>query len=101
MGYYVNPPTETKESFLAKQGVPASNNNRVAWSECPKGSLPVVLIDNGMFTAAGIAYSEAELQVFTRPDDTRRRKIFFVEITKLLQVSGGDFASYVGKNNLV
>jgi hypothetical protein len=53
--------------------------------------LPVVLINNGAFTSAGIAYCEDELKEFTRQDDNRRRTIYIVPIDKLLEVSGSDF----------
>jgi hypothetical protein len=59
MGYYVNLPTETKEAFLASHGTPTSQNIR--WEEVPEGSLPVLLVDNGAFTAAAILYSKKEL----------------------------------------
>lgn len=101
MGYYVNPPQESKEAFLEKNGIHAHSDIKIAWSEVPEGFLPVVLLDNGPFTAAGIAYSERELEAFTSPTDRRPRKIYMVPIEKLLLVSGGDFKEYVEKNSLV
>jgi hypothetical protein len=81
MGYYVNPATETKESFLENEG------REVQLSECKltDSELPVVLVDNGFFTAAGIAYSEAELQAFTSPGDRRPKRFFMVPKVKLEQ----------------
>ena len=89
MGFYINPPDEHKEDFLNREGIAAPSNMKLSWQSVPDGYLPVVLINNGMFTAAGIAYSEDELKAFTRPDDHRPKQIFFVKIEKLLQVSGG------------
>lgn len=85
MGYYVNPRGETKEQFLRREGI-MMPPDRLDWKDVPAGFLPVVLIDNGLFTAAGVAYDEAELKAFTRMDDRRPRQIFLVKIEKILQV---------------
>jgi len=85
MGYYVNPSNESKESFLMHSGtrIPSST----AWADVPKGSLPVVWVDNGFMTAAGICYDESEFKQFLDPSDERPKKIYTVEIEKLLIVS--------------
>ncbi|MCK9462605.1 MAG: hypothetical protein M0R80_23550 [Proteobacteria bacterium] len=98
MGYYVNPPNRSKEAFLAEKGIPAINPK---WEDVPEGFLPVCLVDNGPFTAAGICYCEAELQCFSDPTDTRRRDFFMCTIEDLLRVSGDDFARWVGKKGLL
>lgn len=87
MGYYVNPRNESKESFLSREGIRASSDRKISWESVPAGFLPVALVDNGLFTAAGIAYSKAELDEFTRSDDPRPRKLYLVKIEKLLKVS--------------
>lgn len=83
MGCYINPQNETKESFLEREGLklekPTWTNN--------KDFLPVCLIDNGAFTAAGICFSEAEMKNFTDPNDFRNKKWYMVEISKLMEVS--------------
>ena len=48
---------------------------------------PVVLLDNGMFKAAGVAYDEREYRDFTRDDDPRPRKVYTVSVEKLKEVS--------------
>ena len=83
MGYYINPKSETKESFLMKEGQFCPGKPK--WEELPEGMLPVVLIDNGLFTAAGIAFSKNELDVFT--GDNRRKTYYLVETKKLYPVS--------------
>lgn len=89
MGYYINPKAGSKESFL--------RNNAVALDEAPsaddidwqkKDVLPVCLVDNGMFNAAGIAYSPGELEAFDLPDDDRPKSWFLIE-TKLLGKEAG------------
>lgn len=93
MGAYINPMGESKESFLNREGIQL--NKPPAWADCPYGYLPVVLMDNGPFTAAGIAYAERELRAFTLPDDFRPKKFYFVEIAKLYPVSNlEDYESY-------
>jgi len=78
MGFYVNPQDETKESFLSREGIIVPSNHKITWNNIPTGYLPVVLVDNGFFTAAGIAYCEDELNVFTDLRDTRPRQVFMV-----------------------
>jgi len=65
MGCYINPPTEEKESFLNKHGTRVGENP--VWP-APEGEMYVVLVDNGPFTAAAVAYSEEEFNVFSAPD---------------------------------
>lgn len=85
MGFYINPPKESKENFLAREGVRLANVPK--WEDIPTDSLPVVLVNNGIFTAAGIAYHPQELEVFTNPTDPRPRKYYAVKIEKLFEVS--------------
>lgn len=61
------------------------------------GSLPVVLVDNGLFKAAGIAYDKKEYEMFTRHDDTRPREVFSVPLKKLLNVS--DLERWIAKGH--
>ena len=81
MGYYINPKTGTKEQWLAENAKPISHSEAKNF-DFTKGHLPVVLVDNGAFTAAGIAYDHAERDEFMRPDG-RPTKWFTVERNKL------------------
>ncbi|TRZ78249.1 hypothetical protein D4R87_01115 [bacterium] len=101
MGFYVNPENESKESFLKREGILVPNSPRITWDSVSKGYLPVVLMNNGFCTAAGIAYHQDELDVFTKLDDDRPREIYMVKIEKLLPVAGSDFAQYAKNQNLV
>jgi len=65
MGFYINPPTMSKEAFLA------ANGRRIRRDEAMEiikagVSFPVALIDNGAFTAAAIGYSADEVEYFLR-----------------------------------
>ena len=93
MGYYVNPQDQSKEGFLRSKGILAPSS-RFSWSDVPSGFLPVALIDNGPFTAAGICYSERELAEFQDPTDTRPMEFYFVRITELLPVTETKFHKY-------
>ena len=86
MGFYVNPEKESKEAFLDREGLEVP---KADWDKIPKDSIPVILIDNGMFTAAGIAYDKSEYEVFTGRDG-RPKKIFIVKKSKLKEI-GCDF----------
>jgi len=93
MGCYVNPGDESKESFLAREGVLYDGKPR--WDQVPESMLPVVLMNNGPFTAAGVCYKESELAAFTDPSDYRPKKIYLVPIEKLLWTS--DLRYYLGR----
>lgn len=68
MGMYINPTDMTKEEWLAKHGEHV--NAKPPWD---RDVLPVCLIDNIAFTAAGVAYSPAELEAFASPDPRPRK----------------------------
>jgi hypothetical protein len=93
MGYYVNPPDMSKEKFLESKGTRRESNFK--WEETPTGNLPVVLLNNGYFTAAGVAYCEREFEAFTDPSDNRPKTIYTVAIEDLLPVSDAGLASRI------
>jgi hypothetical protein len=86
MGYYINPRNETKEEFLKKNGKSITNILSFRFNDVEPGYLPVVLLDNGHFTAAGICYDEREFLDFIDPNDSRPKTLFVVSIEKLLEV---------------
>ena len=92
MGYYINPKDKSKEQWLKENG---TLSNKLTCAEViaksnPGGSkiLPVVLVDNGPFTAAAIAFSEREFEEFATPTDRRSKLYFLVEVEKLMEVCG-------------
>jgi len=88
MGAYVNPQNQSKEDWLMENGYLLIEDQHIQWKweDFLEGTLPVCLVDNGRFTAAGIAYSKDEYEYFKR-DDGRPKKWFIVEVTKLHPVS--------------
>ncbi len=88
MGCYIDPKDETKEQFLEREGEEVESdyitqNYRYIKKQ---DKLPVVLVDNGPFTAAGIAYTESEFERFVRYDN-RPKRFYLVLIEKLKTVS--------------
>ena len=87
MGCYVNPRDQSKEHWLHSNGTVTTGP-----CEITETHLPVVLVDNGLFTAAGVAFNEQERSVFNNPADARLKSWYKVERTKLREVS--DLTSY-------
>lgn len=86
MGAYVNPPDTTKEQWLKQHGQPITGPPQ-RFDGLGTKFLPVCVVDNGHFTAAGIAFSQNELKVFADPNDPRPKKWYWVHIEDLLTVS--------------
>ena len=59
MGCYINPPDMTKEEWLKKYGQPT-----LLPCEVTQTHVPVCLVDNRMFTAAGVGYHPLEVNDF-------------------------------------
>jgi len=61
MGQYINPEGEDKVDFCNRVGLPVSEETVLAFDyTIPQDHLPVCVVDNGSFTAAGIADSAHE-----------------------------------------
>lgn len=97
MGAYVNPKDgTTKEAFLAKYGTEVTREAVASWSYADLGELPVVLVDNGPFTAAGIAFCPQERDVFLR-DGGGRPMRFYVVPTIALHKACADLSTYMAR----
>jgi hypothetical protein len=83
---YINPKEMEKEEWLIRNGRRVHTAEE-AWAGSGPGYMPVVLLDNGYFTAAGIAYSRSEFEYFANPDDARPKYWFIVDVEKLHKVS--------------
>lgn len=87
MGVYVNPPDRTKETWLKENGVVLPFVPTI-WQRDfnPETHLPVVLVDNGAWTAALIVWCDSELKRVLE-DQTGRPMIWYlVSLEKLIGV---------------
>ena len=84
MGIYINPKIMTKEDWLRENCITMSQYAE-PFDES-KETLSVCLVDNGIFTAAGIAFSKRERDSFLDPSDRRPKLWFKVKTEKLLEV---------------
>jgi len=87
MGAYVNPKDISKEKWLNKNGTEIESINSINYNKLDSNILPVVLVDNGAFTAAAIAFCQSAWERFIDPTDNRPKKVFLVDINKLHTVS--------------
>ncbi|KKN15049.1 hypothetical protein LCGC14_0989820 [marine sediment metagenome] len=67
MGFYINPPNGAKEDWLHERGEPFFNPK---WPPSPGKSI-VCLVFNPSFSAAAVAFSEEEFDVFNDVQDPR------------------------------
>lgn len=93
MGFYINPPNETKEAFLWRFGEKASEEQvRALEAEdyIQGKTLPVCLVLNSAFSAAAIVYGPSEFKVFTSPEDHRAKSFYFLPKKELSRENGAD-----------
>ena len=81
MGYYVNPSSMSKEDWLRLHGEPTNGP-----CEITETHLPVVLVNNGPFNAAGVGIDANEVRAFTQPTDYRPKKWYRVSRADLQAV---------------
>lgn len=73
MGYYLNPKAMSKKDWLDTYAVRINRAPPRQFRD--EEHIVICLVDNGFFTAAGIAFSQAELEAFTYEDG--REKIWY------------------------
>lgn len=102
MGCYVNPAFGTKEDWLIENGeelgfISGFETTSIKYEDIVGSGefLPVVLVNNGFFTAAAVAYDEREWEDFINEEDPRGRIIYKVNKEKLKEVS--DLENYLNR----
>lgn len=82
MGCYINPPSSNKVSWLFEHGEEIKSPCAITESH-----VPVCLVNNGQFFAAGVAFDQREIDGFDQPTDLRPKQWFKVSREKLYTVS--------------
>ena len=88
MGFYVNPKEMTKEAYLETYGVKIDGVPKKEDLDWDGDTLPVVLMYNPAFSAAGVAYNESEFDYMSSPED-RRPKVWYLIEKKYLNEDAG------------
>jgi len=95
MGLYIDPASGSKEDWLKEHGQLVKNLQVFgpdASSQYEaivgKGHLPVCLLNNRYFTAAGVAFSLQEFKAFLGGTDGRRHFWFTAPIEELAKLPG-------------
>lgn len=96
MGIYINPASESKEAFLLREAETVTTLKD--YSDVEPDKIQVVLVDNGFFTAAGVLYSQNEIQAFTSPTDNRPKQFFLIDRSKLSNVISLEDLKFVLNN---
>jgi len=75
LGYYIQTPGQTHNKALSiamnYDGEFIHKPNK--FTDIPEGKALIVVVDNGAFEAAALAYSEQEFEEFTNSTDTRHK----------------------------
>lgn len=92
MGLYINPPEETKEQFLDREG----RILQFPKYPPPEEDVLVCLVDNGIFTAAGVVCDQRDWNDFSEyKKDKRKKKWYLVNKSLLPNVTGNDLKRYL------
>lgn len=77
MGFYLGPKEDNRE-WLAKHGREIDYESAKEHDFSSNDEFLVVFLDNGFFTAIGVAYSAAEFARFTHLEDERPKQFYLV-----------------------
>jgi hypothetical protein len=80
MGYYIETGTNTNKAQIICD---THNGQRIRqpklWSDIPADEALIVIVNNGMFEAAGFAYDEREFEAFTYTVDYRHKEFVLID----------------------
>ena len=89
MGFYINPKNMSKEAFLDKHATRIDRKLFLEFRDfLDSDELPVCLVQNPLFSAAGIAYSTHEAKAFADRSDYRPREYFLIPKALLNEEAG-------------
>ena len=78
MGYYIQTGDLKKVEGINKLGGVEVQQPK-KFEDIPSELALIVVVDNGLFDAAGLIYSPEEFEAFTMPEDRRPKKFFYVD----------------------
>jgi hypothetical protein len=89
MGYYIEVPRNKEKAvyLIAEHGAELTAQP-AAFTDVPAHRALVVVVDNGLFEAAGYAYDEREFQAFTQPGDHRPKQFLLMDKAKVRELTG-------------
>jgi hypothetical protein len=94
MGVYVNPSDMEKEAWVKIHGTPTSSDQLRSFSwDGP--DLPLCLVDNGPFTALGVAIDREELEAFCENRTGRPKWFYLAPREEILKVIPPMYAKFV------
>lgn len=90
MGYYIPCPADQgKAAWLAKHAdADLLAECPRAWGDWPVHQSLIVVVNNGSWEAAALAYSEAEFRMFSDPADYRPKEYLLMDRMTAEEVSG-------------
>lgn len=89
MGYYIQTPKNTNKVTQICQIYDAIQIDRPKnYSDIPDDMGLIVIVDNGIFEAAGFIFSEREFNDFLSPRDNRYKWYVLMDRKKAEQLSG-------------
>lgn len=89
MGIYINPNNgQTKEQFLEMYGKPIDLDEFMEFDFTDDNVQIVCWVDNGPFSAAGVAYSPREREAFVVPTDKRPKQFYKVDTERVTSEGG-------------
>ena len=84
MGYYIETNgVKNKTEWIIANAKGIEQNGPMPGN---KDMIPVVVVDNGPFEAAGIAFDQDELYAFTRVSDTRPKRFLLVPREEIIRL---------------
>lgn len=80
MGYYIEVPRPTEKARQIVELHGATHVHRPEkLSDIPADRALIVVVENGIFDAAALAYNQSELDAFTSPSDRRPKTFLMME----------------------
>jgi len=89
VGYYIETPTtHGKADYLTAHYDAQVVDRPASYAGIPEGKALIVVVSNGIFEAAGFAYSEREFDAFVNPSDQRPKTFLLMDRREAELASG-------------